>query len=249
MAIVLAAGKGTRMNSELPKVLVSVCGRPMIEYVLDALGQSGLHRTLLVVGHRGDLVRAALDVSADASAGWADVSFVEQTDQLGTGHAVMVCRDELSDFDGPVLIVTGDSPLIQVDSVRNLLDAFKTHRPACLIGTTYSDNPEGLGRIVRDDEGQFAEIVEHREATPNQLAISEVNMSTYVFDCRELLWSLQELTTDNSQSEYYVTDCPGILKRAEKRVLALPLLKPCEALSINSVEDLEVVEAEMIRRK
>jgi bifunctional UDP-N-acetylglucosamine pyrophosphorylase/glucosamine-1-phosphate N-acetyltransferase/UDP-N-acetylglucosamine pyrophosphorylase len=240
VAVVMAAGKGTRMKSELPKVLIPACGRPMIEYVLRALRAGGVERIIVVVGYRADLVRAQL-------AGEPGVTFVDQTEQLGTGHAVMVCRPELAKHDGAVLVVTGDSPLIQVDSIRSLKALYDRERPACIIGTTYHDNPEGLGRIVRDAQGDFAAIVEHKDATPEQRAIREVNMSTYVFDCRELLWALDQLTTDNSQREYYITDCPGILRRAGRDVPALDVLKPCEALSINTFEQLAEVEAEMRR--
>jgi bifunctional UDP-N-acetylglucosamine pyrophosphorylase/glucosamine-1-phosphate N-acetyltransferase/UDP-N-acetylglucosamine pyrophosphorylase len=241
VAIVLAAGKGTRMQSALPKVLHPVCGRPMIEFVLDALLQVPIAKIIVVVGYRSDLVRETL-------APYRDLHFVEQTEQLGTGHAVMVCRDELGPHAGPVLVVTGDSPLIQVDSVRKLLDAYSRQRPAAVLGTLLVDQPTGLGRIVRDEQNQFQAIVEERDATPEQKAIREVNMSTYVFAGHELLHALGMLRTDNRQREYYLTDCPGILRREGKQVLALPVLSPCEGLSINTLAELEVVEAELRRQ-
>jgi len=238
VAVVLAAGKGTRMKSDRPKVLLEVCGRPMIQYVIDALRAGGVKRTLVVVGYKADDVRAAL-------AGQPDVSFVEQTEQLGTGHAVMVCRDELAGHGGAVIVVTGDSPMLQADSVRALLEEFEAGRPACIIGTTHKDDPSGLGRVVRDADGRFQAIVEHKDASDEQRAITEVNMSTYLFDCRSLLAALDQLTTENVQREYYLTDCPGILQRAGRPVQALDVLKPCEALSINTLEELAEVEAEM----
>jgi len=238
VAIVLAAGKGTRMKSDLPKVLHPVCGRPMIEFVLDALIEAGVSRAIVVVGYAADRVREAL-------AGRADLTFVDQTEQLGTGHAVMVCREHLHDHHGPVLIVTGDSPLAQPASLMELLNDFHRQRPAAVLGTLVVDNPSGLGRIVRGNDGTFEAVVEERDATPAQREIREVNMSTYVFDCRELLGALDQLTTNNQQREYYITDCPGILKRAGKQVRALPVLQPCEGLSINTLEELAIVEAEM----
>jgi UDP-N-acetylglucosamine diphosphorylase/glucosamine-1-phosphate N-acetyltransferase len=240
LAIVLAAGMGTRMKSDLPKVLFPVNGRPMIEYVLDALDVSGVDRKVVVVGYRSDLVRAALSARPD-------VEFVEQTERLGTGHAVAVCRERLADHDGPVLIVTGDSPMIQADSVTALLDEFDRAHPACILGTLHNPNPQGLGRIVRDADDHFLAIVEHKDATDQQRQITEVNMSTYVFDCRELLHALSRMTNNNKQGEYYLTDCPGILKSEGKDVRALAVLKPCEALSINTLDDLGAVEAEMTR--
>ncbi len=235
LAVVLAAGKGTRMKSELPKVLIPVCGRPMVEYVVDALTAAGIDQIVLVVGYRSDLVRQAL-------AGQKRLMFVEQTEQLGTGHAVMVCRDVLERHDGPVLVVTGDAPMMQRESIRALLDEFQRIHPACLIGTLHKPNPDGLGRIVRDGSGQFEGIVEQRDATADQLKITEVNMSCYVFDCRDLLFALAQIRSDNAQGEYYITDCPAVLKAAGKRIEALPVLKPIEALGVNTMEELQEVE-------
>jgi bifunctional UDP-N-acetylglucosamine pyrophosphorylase/glucosamine-1-phosphate N-acetyltransferase/UDP-N-acetylglucosamine pyrophosphorylase len=238
LAIVLAAGKGVRMKSDLPKVLCQALGRPLVSYVLDALEQVGVDRILTVVGYRSELVREKLK-------GNGRVEFVDQTKQLGTGHAVIVCRDKLIDFDGPVLIVAGDSPMIQPKSVKTLFEAYERGRPACILGTLMKDDPTSLGRIVRDNDGNFVGIVEHKDADETQRQIKEVNMSTYLFDCRELLGALEQLRPNNNQEEYYITDCPGILKREGKDVRALPILQPCEALSVNTVDELAIVEAEM----
>lgn len=238
LAIILAAGKGKRMGTDLPKVLVPVCGRPMIRYVIDAVRDTGVKRILVVVGYRADLVRREL---ADVKG----VEFVVQTEQLGTGHAVMMCKDRLETHDGPVLILAGDSPMVQVSSLRALLAEFATRLRACLLGTGKKDNPRGLGRIVRDAQGEFSGIVEEKDATEKQRAITEVNLSTYVFRPDALLSSLEHLTANNVQGEYYLTDCPGVLKKEGKRVDALCVLQPIEALSINTKEELAVVEAEM----
>ncbi|MEN1681555.1 MAG: NTP transferase domain-containing protein [Planctomycetota bacterium] len=246
LAIVLAAGKGTRMESDLPKVLVPACGRPMIRYVLDGLRDAGVERLAVVVGYKAELVRGELG-GEDA------VVVVDQTEQLGTGHAVMMCRAELEAFaadgGGPVIIVTGDSPMLQASSVRALLEEFAATKPACLLGTAHRDDPTGLGRVVRDADGQFVGVVEEKDATPEQQAITEVNMSTYVFNAADLLWVLDRLTTNNAQAEYYITDGPGLLREAGKTVAALPALQPCEALSVNTVKDLAAVEDEMRRMK
>ena len=240
LAIILAAGKGKRMGSDLPKVLLSVCGRPMIHYVVDAVRAAGVERMVVVVGHRADLVREEL-------AGEPGVAFALQTDQLGTGHAVMACREALVKHDGPVLILAGDSPLVQVSSLRAVLSEFGAQRPSCLLGTATKGDPAGLGRIVRDSAGNFLAIVEEKDATPVERAVSEVNMSTYVFQAADLLWALDRLTDDNAQGEYYLTDCPGVLKAAGKKVVAVNVLQPCEALSINTPAELAVVEDEMRR--
>lgn len=223
------------MKSDLPKVLVPVRGRPMIDYVVDMLAACGVQRTIIVVGYRADLVREHLK-------GRAGLEFVEQTEQLGTGHAVMVCRSAIADHTGRTLVVTGDSPLVLAPTINKLLGEAEHLQAACLLGTANKDNPTGLGRIVRDDAGRFAAIVEEKDATDAQRRITEVNMSCYVFDTPQLLWALDRLKADNAQREYYLTDCPGLLKHDGRNVEALPILTPIETLSINTPDELAVVE-------
>jgi len=240
VAIVLAAGLGKRMKSDLPKVLIPVLGRPMIEYVLDALAAAGIERVIVVVGHRSDDVKQVL-------AGRPRMEFAVQSERKGTGHAAKMAEPLLASHKGPVVIVAGDSPLLQSSSLRKLLDHFQEHQPACLLGTLNKPNPQGLGRIVRDVDRNFIGIVEERDATAGQKLITEVNMSTYVFGGPELVNALSKIKNDNDQGEYYLTDCPGILRSEGKLVEALPILQPCEALSINTPEELKQVEAEMRR--
>jgi bifunctional UDP-N-acetylglucosamine pyrophosphorylase/glucosamine-1-phosphate N-acetyltransferase/UDP-N-acetylglucosamine pyrophosphorylase len=239
IAIVLAAGKGTRMKSDLPKVLCQANGRPLIEYVIDALRRSGVEKIIAVIGYQAEKVQQALQ-------GYSDIDFAIQEQQLGTGHAVMVCRDQIADFEGPTLVVAGDSPMIQTNSIERLLQDFRETAPACILGTLHHPDPTGLGRIVRDETGRFVGIVEEKDATPQQKQIDEVNMSTYVFDCQAMLRSLDELTDDNRQREYYITDLPGILLEQGHDVRALPVLQPIEALSVNTVEQLKLVEQHML---
>lgn len=238
MAIVLAAGKGTRMESELPKVLVPVCGRPMVCYVLDALAAAGISRMVVVVGYRSDQVRQAL-------ASVPNLEFAEQAQQLGTGHAVMTCRDPIAEHQGPVVVVAGDSPMLEAKSVQTLVETCTRERAACVLGTVERDDPAGYGRIVRDAEGAFTGIVEEKDASAQQRAIREVNVSTYVFDAGELLAALSKLERKNAQGEYYLTDCPTLLLADGKRVTAHKVLQPGEALSINSKADLRAVEEAM----
>ncbi len=238
-AVVLAAGKGTRMNSELPKVLCRVVDRPMVHFVLDALEKAGIRRHIVVVGYEADAVRAELSTRS------GNIEFVLQEEQLGTGHAVQMCRPALQNQLGPTIVVAGDSPLIQPSSLKKLLDHFWKTEPALLLGTLEKDDPTGLGRIVRDAKGAFTGIVEHKDATPAQLAICEVNMSTYLFQTPDLLQSLDQLSNNNAQSEYYLTDCADLLRQAGRPVEALPVLEQCESLSINDTEQLRLVDEKM----
>ncbi|MDR2170461.1 MAG: NTP transferase domain-containing protein [Planctomycetaceae bacterium] len=241
IAVVMAAGKGTRMKSDLPKALYPVCGRPMIEYVLDVL-ESVVQKIFVVVGYRGELIREALS-------GRAKLQFVEQTEQLGTGHAVMVCREYIDKYNGGLLVLAGDCPMVRIETINKLFDAYYSTQnitdnkpPACILGTAKKDNPTGLGRIVRDANGEFEDIVEERDATPEQRQIKEVNMSYYVFHTPDLLEALKELKSNNAQNEYYITDTPKILKQKRKKIIALPILKPIETLGINTVEEAKIVE-------
>lgn len=241
LAIVLAAGKGTRMNSHLPKVLMEVDRRPMLQYVVDALREGGIGRIVLVVGHRQELVRAAMT-------GQADVGFAVQRRQLGTGHAVMACRRVIAAHRGPVVVVTGDAPLMQGRSIAALLAEYRQEPAGCVLGTVVKDNPRGLGRIVRGDGGEFLGIVEEKDATTAQRCIREVNMSYYVFHPRQLLSALEHLDTHNAQGEYYLTDCPGVMIDRGVAVRAVNVLAPCEALGVNTPEELAAVEAVLRRR-
>jgi bifunctional UDP-N-acetylglucosamine pyrophosphorylase/glucosamine-1-phosphate N-acetyltransferase/UDP-N-acetylglucosamine pyrophosphorylase len=228
------------MKSDLPKVLFPVLGRPMIHYVLDALEAASVRRKIVVVGYRADAVQAEL-------AGRGGVEFALQAERLGTGHAVKMAQPLLTEHRGPVVILAGDSPMVQAASLRRLLEHFAAERPACLLGTLHKADPTGLGRIVRDAEGRFCAIVEEKDASEAQRQITEVNMSTYVFDGPALVQALDLLTNENRQREYYLTDCPAILLAQGKHVEALPVLEAREALSINTLDELQLVEAELRR--
>jgi bifunctional UDP-N-acetylglucosamine pyrophosphorylase/glucosamine-1-phosphate N-acetyltransferase len=238
MAIILAAGKGTRMESELPKVLVPVSGKPMVRYVTDALATAGIDRLVAVVGYRADLVQAEHE-------NIPDIEFAEQLEQRGTGHAVMMCRQQLEDHQGPVFVVAGDAAMLQASSVSKLLEIFEQESPACVIGSVHHENPTGYGRVVRDAAGNFQSIVEEKDATDEERAIQEINVSMYVFNSSDLLAAFDQLTDNNAQGEYYITDCPALMLAAGKKVSAHQVLDPCEAMSINSMADLKLVEDEL----
>lgn len=236
LAIVLAAGRGERMRSTLPKVLVPVCGRPMIDYVLNALQAAGIGTAVVVVGHEAAKVRAHLEDRRG-------VEFAYQLQPLGTADAVRSCRERISRHCGPVLVVTGDSPTVRPGTLRALVEEFRRCEAACVMGTGYREKPEGLGRIIRDAAGEFSAIVEDRDANSAQRAIKEVNLSYYVFDPQALVWALERIGNRNQQKQYYLTDVPGMLRARGDRVVALPVLQGAETLSINTPEELAEVEA------
>ena len=226
------------MKSPLPKVLYPVLGRPMIHWVIDALEKIGVTRKILVIGYEADLVKAEL-------AHRSGIEFAIQEQQLGTGHAVQMAAPLLSSADPSVIVLAGDSPLVQPASLQRLLQRFESGGFDCLLGTLHKENPFGLGRIVRDTAGSFTKIVEQKDATDLEKQITEVNMSTYAFRTESLLWALLRLSNQNAQGEFYLTDCPAILRNAGNRVEATAVLEPCEALSINTQEEALLVEAKM----
>lgn len=236
VAVILAAGKSTRMKSEVPKVLHPVCGRLMIEYVLDAARAAGAERLIVVVGHKADLVRSSL-------AHHRDVVFAEQTEQKGTGHAVMMCEKHLADHAGSVLILAGDTPLLQGNSLKALLESQESQDAACVIGTADTCNNDGLGRVIRDNSGAFQCIVEQKDASPEQRKITEINTGCYAFKSPLLLSALKSVKPNNSQSEYYLTDCPRILMDQGHKVAATCSLTIEEALGVNTRVQLSEVSA------
>ncbi|WP_397571459.1 bifunctional N-acetylglucosamine-1-phosphate uridyltransferase/glucosamine-1-phosphate acetyltransferase [Schlesneria sp. T3-172] len=234
MAIVLAAGKSTRMKSALPKVLHNVCGRPMIEYVLDAARSAGVTRIVAIVGHEAEKVRGALSYHSD-------VEFALQSEQKGTGHAVMMCREQLRSHDGPVLVLAGDTPLLKKESLAQLLEIQQAQQAACVIGTAVTQANFGLGRVIRGSGNTFEKIVEEKDATPEEKKVQEINTGCYAFDGQALLASLEQIQPNNSQAEYYLTDCPRVLKEQGRTVVALEAFDMVEALGVNTREQLSQV--------
>ena len=201
VAIILAAGQGKRMKSQKAKVVHEVCGRPMIQYVVDAARGAGAKTIIVVIGYAADQVRQCFQNEPD-------IRFVTQNDQLGTGHAVKICRPLLAEYEGLLLVLVGDEPLLRAEPLATLLEHQQDDQAACLLGTAVMDDPMGFGRILRDSAGRFLRIVEERDCTPEERAIKEVNPSCYVFKLPELWDALDRIGTGNAQNEYYLTDVP-----------------------------------------
>ena len=239
IAIILAAGKSTRMKSKRSKVLHEVCGKPMLEFVLGACFEAGCDRILAVVGHGKDEVIAQFG-------GDERITFVEQAEQLGTGHAARMCEPHLRDHGGgDVLILAGDGPLITAGVLRTLLKAHRDDRAAASMATAVLDEPFGYGRVIRDGEGNFVEIVEQADGTPEQLAVREVFPSIYCVRTSELLFGLGQLKNENKKREYYLTDVYAILRAAGRTVTAVQAVAAEEVLAINNREQLAQVDAVM----
>lgn len=226
VAIVMAAGKSTRMKSDRPKVLHELCYQPILAYVLDALEEAGVARTLVVVGFQAGEVEAAF-------AGRPGIEFVLQAEQLGTGHAVAICGEKLKAHTGPVVVIAGDQPLVRGQLILEMLARLRQTGAKALLATAIVDDPTGMGRIIRDRDGQFAGIVEHKDATAEQAAIREINPSFYAFDGPLLFRALAEVRPNNAQKEYYLTDVPAILRSWGERIVAESLANQTDVFGIN----------------
>ncbi len=233
-AVILAAGQGTRMGSDLPKVLHQVDGKPMVAHCIEAARQAGVEAIVLVVGYGSDVVVEALR--------GAGVEFVLQEEQLGTGHAVLQARGFLDRFEGNVVVLYGDMPMLAADTIRALVARRDESGAAAVVLTIELENPPEFGRIVRDGEGRFVAIVEARDATPEQLAVREVNVGAYCFDAAALLGALVRLGSANAQGENYLTDVIGILAADGERVETVATDDVVETLGINDPEHLAFAE-------
>jgi bifunctional UDP-N-acetylglucosamine pyrophosphorylase/glucosamine-1-phosphate N-acetyltransferase len=236
--VILAAGQGTRMKSKLPKVLHPIAGQPMIQYVLDAVEDLVEGKAVLVVGHGAELVRQRL---GDA------LSYVVQEEQLGTGHAVMQTREELEGHADSLLVLYGDMPLLCPATLRSLVDAHEAKRASISMLTCIYDDSMGFGRIVRDDEGQVLSIVEESDASPEQLAIKELNCGIYCFDAVWLWEHLPRLPL-SAGGEYYLTDLVQMAVAEGRSVEAIVVDDPMEALGINDRLHLARVESVVRQR-
>jgi len=234
-ALVLAAGQGTRMNSDLAKVLHPMAGLPLLAYVLDALDGLGVGRTLVVVGHQRDRVRDEFAA--------AEVEWVTQAEQRGTGHAIMMAAPALEDFEGTLLVVCGDTPLLRTATLHALLEGHAASGAAATVLSMRVAEPKGYGRILRTAEGDLDRIVEERDATAEQRAIDEVNSGIYAFHYPSLSLVLSELTAHNAQGEYYLTDTVALMRRRGLPTAVVCAADARELLGINTVEQLAEAEA------
>jgi bifunctional UDP-N-acetylglucosamine pyrophosphorylase / glucosamine-1-phosphate N-acetyltransferase len=237
-AIILAAGKSTRMKSRLPKPLHEVCGKPMLAWILDACFVAGVTRALVVVGHGKEEVISQFE-------GDRRIHFVEQIEQLGTGHAARMCEPLLKGHPGDVFILAGDTPLIRGEILRTLLQVHHDDRAAASMATAFLDDPTGYGRVIRDAAGQFVEIVEQADCTPQQREIKEVFPSYYCVKVDDLLYALSKLKNDNKKGEYYLTNIYAILRNAGRKVIAVQAVTAEDVIAPNTKQQLDEADAVM----
>ncbi|MFD0674849.1 bifunctional UDP-N-acetylglucosamine diphosphorylase/glucosamine-1-phosphate N-acetyltransferase GlmU [Cohnella sp. GCM10027633] len=237
MAIVLAAGQGKRMKSKLYKVLHPVCGKPMVSHVLDAVKEASCSRTVIIVGHGAEAVQATLGDS---------VEYAFQAEQLGTGHAVLQAKPLLADEEGVTVVICGDTPLVRTETVEAMIAQHLAQGAAATVLTAVFDDPTGYGRVVRGADGDVLRIVEHKDCDAGEAAVREINTGTYCFDNRKLFAALDQVTNNNAQGEFYLTDVIGILQRQGERVGASIAGDVAEAIGVN--DRVALGEAERLMR-
>lgn len=238
MAVVLAAGKGTRLRTEgidLPKVMRTALGKPLLHYVLEAISFAGKENTIIVVGYKKEKV-------VEAFSGY---NFAEQTEQLGTGHAVMSAKEQIEGFEGDVLVCYGDMPLLKKETYEALCEVHFREKNDCTVLSGTTDEELPYGRVVRDENGGFKCVVEDRDCTPEQKRIKELNIGVYMFSAPKLLDALSKLKNNNAQGEYYLTDVPAILLEEGGKIGICKRELGMELIGVNTVEQLQMVENEL----
>ena len=224
-AIVLAAGAGTRMKSKKPKVAHEVLGKPLVRWVVDAAREAGVERVVSVVGHAREQVAPLVE---------GDTEIVVQEQRNGTAGAVAVCADALADFDGSLVVLSGDCPLISSETIAALVKVREDADAAVVVLSMELENPFGYGRIIRGEDGSVVRIVEQKDATPEEAAVCECNSGFYCFDAKALFAALSKVGSDNAQGEFYLTDVLEICRNEGRVVTALTAQDPTECLGVNS---------------
>lgn len=237
-AVILAAGKGTRMKSDLPKVVHKVLGKTLVEYVIEATQQAGVKEVCLVIGYQAEIVRKNIPEGPE---------FVIQEEQLGTGHAVKCAKDFIG-MEGETLVLCGDTPLIKGETLKAFVDYHRENKNAITVLSANIDDPTGYGRIIRNQQGEFIKSVEHKDALPEELQSKEINSGMYIFNSKELSEALEQLTTNNAQGEYYLPDTLTIVKEKGLKVDAYLIQDSREIAGVNTQEQLKEAEEVMKNR-
>lgn len=237
-AVILAAGQGTRMKSKLYKVLHPVCGKPMVQHVVDQVTYLQMDQIVTIIGHGAELVKSQLGEQS---------SYALQDEQLGTAHAVMQARASLEDKEGVTLVVCGDTPLIKAETMEALLKQHEETKAKATVLTALADDPTGYGRMIRNENGLVEKIVEHKDASEEERQVKEINTGTYCFDNKALFDALKNVSNENVQGEYYLPDVVEILKKAGEKVIAYQTDDFEETLGVN--DRVALSKAESILKK
>jgi UDP-N-acetylglucosamine diphosphorylase/glucosamine-1-phosphate N-acetyltransferase len=241
-AIILAAGKGKRMKSELPKVLHRISDKPVIRYLMETVSAMKFEQIAVIVGYKGDMV---IDEVEDFQA-----DIVWQKEQLGTGHAVLMAEEKFREYDGTILVAAGDVPFLSAGTIEKLFEMHTDNDAAATCLSAELEDPAGYGRIVRQDNSNLLlDIVEEKDADPRTRKIKEINAGTFCFKPRHLFKALQMIDDDNVQREYYLTDTIKILRRENEKCVVWKVSDPFEIWGINSLKQLKILEKELEKRK
>jgi len=238
-AVVLAAGKGTRMKSKLYKVLHPVCGKPMVQHVVDTISPLAVEELVVIVGHGAEEVKEKVQGTG--------ISYALQSEQLGTGHAVKMAKEKLQGRAGNTLIVCGDTPLLTTKTLQSFIHFHETEQADVTVLTTQLNDPTGYGRIVRNEAGEVSRIVEQKDASDEERKINEINTGVYIFDNEKLMDTLDKIQNDNAQGEYYLTDCIQILFEQGQKVAAFMTQDADEIMGVN--DRVALAEAEKVMKK
>lgn len=242
-AVILVAGKGTRMNeglaSPIPKVMFEMNGKPIIYWSVELMRKAGIEDICLIVGYKKEMIEEYYQ---------NNVKYAVQEEQLGTGHAVMMAESLLKGKSESVVVSYGDSPLYKPETVQKLINQYETQKPTIAMLSVISDDPTGYGRIIREGESVKG-IVEHKDCSEEQLKIKEWNPGFYIFDANWLWENISNLSNENAQKEYYITDLIEMAVSQDKKVIAMPVSEENEALGVNTLEQLKEAEEVIKARK
>ena len=227
--VIMAGGKGKRMKSDLPKVLHEIAGRPILNYIFDTINQLNLKKTIMIVGYQGEKVRELIG---------SDIEYAEQSEQLGTAHAVLQSKKLLELFTGNILILSGDVPFLKANTLRKFLRYHQKNKYSCSLISAILENPRGYGRVIRNKKGEIREIIEEADLNGNEKEIKEVNAGIYCFEKNKLFQILEKITPNNKQNEYYLTDAVKILLEEGLKVGNIILEDHTEMSGINTRMDL-----------